>query len=58
MGITPSNNPGTKREILPCMVENSPALLYMVMGNPIGQGIQFQGIGILFHYFGQRSELV
>ena len=24
VGITPSNNPGTEREILPCMVRDSP----------------------------------
>ena len=32
VGITCSNNPGTEREILPCMVGNSPALPYMVIG--------------------------
>ena len=56
--ITPSNNPGTERELLPYMVGNSPALPYMVMGNPTGHGIQFQGMGILFNYICQRSELV
>ena len=48
VGITPSNNPGTERELLPYMVGNSPALPYMVMGNPTGHRIQFQGMGILF----------
>ena len=32
VGIAPSNNPGTEREILPCMVGNSLALPYMVTG--------------------------
>ena len=32
LGIDPSNNPGTEREILPYMVGNSLALPYMVMG--------------------------
>ena len=34
VGITPRNNPGTEREILPYMVWNSPALPYMVIGQP------------------------
>ena len=46
--ITPSNNRGTERELLPYIAGNSPALPYMVMGNPTGHGIQFQGMGILF----------
>ena len=46
VGITPSNNPGTKRELLP----------YMVMGKPTGHGIQFQGMGILLIIW-QRSAL-
>ena len=58
VGISPSNSPGTKREILPHMVGNSPALPSMVMGNPTGHGIQFQGMGILFDYIGQRSVQV
>ena len=58
MGITPSNNPGTEREILSCMVGDSLVLPYMVMGNPTGHGIQFQGMGILFNYVSQKSELV
>ena len=58
VGITPSNNPGTEREILPYMVENSLALPYMVMGNPTDHGIQFQDMGILFNYICQSSELV
>ena len=58
VGISPSKNPGTEREILLCMVGNSPALPYMVMGNPTGHGIQFQGMRILFNYIGQRSVLV
>ena len=58
VGITPSSNPGTEREILLYMVGNSIELPYMVIGNPIGHGIQFQGIGILFNYSSQRSELV
>ena len=33
-------------------------LPYMVMGNPTGHGIQFQGMGILSDYISQRSELV
>ena len=41
--------------LLPHMVENSPVLPYMIMGNPTGHGIQVQGMGILFNYFGQRS---
>ena len=57
VGISPSNNPGTKRETLPYMVGNSPALPYIVIGNPTGHGIQFQGMGILFNYIGQRSVL-
>ena len=57
VGISPSNNLGTEREILPHMVWNSPPLPYMVMGNPTGHGIQFQGMGILFNYIGQRSVL-
>ena len=57
MGITPSNNPGTERELLPYMVGNSPALPYMVMGNPTSDGIQFQGMGILFSYICQRSAV-
>ena len=55
VGISPSNNPGTERELLPYMVGNSPALPYMVMGNPTGHGIQFQGKGILCNYLCQRS---
>ena len=39
-----------KGELLPYMVGNSPALPFMVMGNPTGYGIQF-------NYTGQRSEL-
>ena len=58
MEITPSNNPGTEREYLPYMVGNSPALPYMVMDNPTGHGIQFQGMRILFNYLCQRSALV
>ena len=34
MGITPSNNPGTEREILPYMVLKTPALSYIVIGQP------------------------
>ena len=34
--ITPSNNPGTERELLPYMVGNSQALPYIVMDNPTG----------------------
>ena len=52
VGITHSNNPGTEREILPCIIGDSLVLPYMVIG------IQFQGMGILFNYNGQRSELV
>ena len=51
MGITPSNNPGTERELLPYMVGNSLALPYMVIGQPPGHGIQFLGMGILFIIF-------
>ena len=51
VGITPSNNPGTERELLPYMVGNSPVLPYMVRGNPTGHGIQFQGMGILFNLY-------
>ena len=40
------------------MIGNSLALPYMVMGNPTGHGIQFQGMGILFNYLCQRSALV
>ena len=58
MGITPSNNPGTERELLPYMVGNSPALPHMVMDNPTGHGIQFEGKGILCNYLCQRSELL
>ena len=58
VGITPSNNPGAQREILPYMAGDSLALHYMVIGNPTGHGIQFQGMGILLSYIGQRSELV
>ena len=58
VGITPSNNPGTERELLPYLLGNSLALPYMVMGNPTGHGIQFQGVGILFIYLCQRSELI
>ena len=57
VGITPSNNPGTERESLPYMVGNSPMLPYMVIGQPPGHGIQFQGKGILFSYICQRSAL-
>ena len=57
VGITPSNNPGTEKEILPYMVGDSPALPYMVFGQPPGHGIQFQGKGILFSYICQRSVL-
>ena len=32
VGIAPSNNPGTEREILPHMAENSLVLPYMVIG--------------------------
>ena len=32
VGIAPCNNPGTEREILPYMVGDSLALLYMVIG--------------------------
>ena len=35
MGITPRTNSGTKRELLPYMVGNSPALPYVVMGSPL-----------------------
>ena len=49
--ITPSNNPGTERELLPYMIGNSPVLPYMVKGNPTGHGIQFQGMGILLVIF-------
>ena len=28
VGITPSNNPGTEREILPCMVRDSPNIVF------------------------------
>ena len=58
VGITPSNNPGTEREILPHMVGNSLALPYMDIGQPTGHEIQFQSMGILFNYIGQRFELV
>ena len=58
VGITPSNNQGTKMELLPYMVGNSPALPYMVMGNPTGHGIQFQGKGILCNYLCQRSTML
>ena len=58
VGITSSNNPGTKREILPYMVGDSLTLPYMVMGNPTGHGIQFQGKEILCHYIYQISDLV
>ena len=58
VGITPSNNPDTERELLPYMVGNSLALPNMVMGNPTGHGIQFQGMGILFNYLCQRSAFV
>ena len=34
VGITPSNNPGTERKILPYMVGNSPTLSYMIIGQP------------------------
>ena len=57
MGITPSNNPGTESEILRLLVENSPNIPYMAKGNPIGYGIQFQGIGILFNYLCLTWEL-
>ena len=59
VGIAPSNNLGTKREILPYMVGNSPCIaLYGYLGNPTGHGIQFQGMGILFNYHCHRSELI
>ena len=58
MGITPGNNPGTERELLPRMEENSSELPYMVLGNPTGHGIQFQGMEYCFNYLCQRSELV
>ena len=45
VGITPSNNPGTEREILPYMVRDSPYIA--LHGNPTGHGIQFWGKGIL-----------
>ena len=32
VGITPSNNPGTEREIIPYMIGDSLALPYMVIG--------------------------
>ena len=48
----------TERELLPCMVGNSLALPYIVMGNPTGHGIQFQCMEILFNYLCQRSALV
>ena len=36
VGIAPSNNPGTKREILPYIVGNSPCIgLYGHLGNPL-----------------------
>ena len=38
VGISPSNNPGTEREILQHMVGNSPALSYLVMGTIPGHG--------------------
>ena len=34
MGMTPSNNPGTERKILPCMVGDSLVLPYMIIGQP------------------------
>ena len=34
VGINPSNNPGTEREILPCMVRDPLMLPYMVIGQP------------------------
>ena len=34
VGIIPSNNPGTERELLPYMVGNSQVLPYMVIGQP------------------------
>ena len=40
------------------MIGNFLALPYMVMGNPTGHGIQFEGMGILFNYLCQRSALV
>ena len=55
MGITPSNNPGTEMELLPYMAGNSPALPYLVMGNPTGHGIQFQTWKYCFSYICQRS---
>ena len=58
VGITPSNNPGTEREILPYMVWNSPALPYWSLGNPTGHGMQFQSEGILCLYIYQISDLV
>ena len=57
VGISPSNDSGAKGEILSYMVGNSPALSYMLMGNPTGHGIQFQGMGVLFSYISQRSVL-
>ena len=58
VGIAPSNNLGTKREISPYMVGDSLVLPYLVLGNPTGHRIQFHGMGILFNYHGQRSELI
>ena len=55
VGIAPSNNPGTKREILPYMVGNSPCI---ALYGHLGYGIQFQGMGILFNYHCHRSELI
>ena len=48
VGITPSINPGTEREILPYMVRDSFPLCCLLwsLGNPTGHGIQFQGKGI------------
>ena len=33
VGISPSNDSGAKRKILPHIIGNSPALSYMLMGN-------------------------
>ena len=59
VGIVPSNNPGTKREILPLYGREFPLhCLIWSLGNPIGHVIQFQGMGILFNYHCHRSKLI
>ena len=57
MGITHTNNPGTEREIVPYMVGNSLSISHMVIGNPTGYGIQFQGMGKLFNYLWYTCDL-